>query len=236
LSESELKTKFDDPLTIILEPYSGPIVHYSFSGNVNDESGNDYNGTAYNITYTSDAHGNINSSAQFNGDAYIQLPSDFDLKERTISLMFNCNGFFLNPPYNYTVNNIFTIDHPGLVYGDLYFNILYVGADLSLEFVSNVASSDATNAKYVKININQWYHAVISIDKQYIKYYLNGTISGVYANTNPDYHSSSGTNNVLLGTSRTKANNYFQGKIDDLRIYNRALSAGEILSLYNEMK
>jgi hypothetical protein len=225
------------PLVVELDelqmPVEGLVAYYPFNGNANDESGNGYNGVGTNVVYANDVHGNINSSALFNGAAYIQLPSDFDLKERTISLMFKCDRFYNSTPYDYDVNNIFTSDHPGLIYGDHYFSIVNVSGQLTLQYASNVASWDITNFYSVNITTNQWYQASIAVSSQYIKYYFNGALVCTYNNTNPNYHSSSGINTVLLGTSRTAASRFLIGNIDEVRIYNRALTDSEIQLIYN---
>jgi hypothetical protein len=65
-----------------------------------------------------------------------------------------------------------------------------------------------------------------------MKLYVNGALSGqvdisafsATSLTNPD--------NVRLG--RDQGSNYFNGVLDDLRLYNSALSAAEIQNLYNE--
>jgi hypothetical protein len=78
-----------------------------------------------------------------------------------------------------------------------------------------------------------WYHVAVSVDRAgSMKLYVNGALSGqvdisafsATSLTNPD--------NVRLG--RDQGSNYFNGVLDDLRLYNSALSAAEIQNLYNE--
>jgi hypothetical protein len=108
-----------------------------------------------------------------------------------------------------------------------------VSGQLTLQYASNVASWDITNFYSVNITTNQWYQASIAVSSQYIKYYFNGALVCTYNNTNPNYHSSSGINTVLLGTSRTAASRFLIGNIDEVRIYNRALTDSEIQLIYN---
>lgn len=82
---------------------------------------------------------------------------------------------------------------------------------------------------------NTWYHVVGVYDTsvgangtEYI--YVNGMQDGSRACTaNPN-----GTNNTQLsiGSRQSLATQYYNGRIDDVRIYNRALSAGEVAALY----
>ncbi|WP_462248891.1 hypothetical protein, partial [Ferruginibacter sp.] len=52
----------------------GLIAYYPFSGNANDESGNDINGKITKAVLTNDRNGEQNAAYYFNGSSYIQLP------------------------------------------------------------------------------------------------------------------------------------------------------------------
>jgi prepilin-type N-terminal cleavage/methylation domain-containing protein len=67
-----------------------------------------------------------------------------------------------------------------------------------------------------------------------VTYYINGQPIGSYSNTS-DYISSSGQS-LYIGDADTYFANKFNGVIDEVRIYNRVLSAQEILSQYNDLK
>ena len=71
-----------------------------------------------------------------------------------------------------------------------------------------------------------WYHVVGTYDRQHVKIYVNGKLRGSAART--EAIQSTGTNTVVGFWN----NEYFQGFIDEVRIYNRALSAEEIKNLY----
>lgn len=64
--------------------------------------------------------------------------------------------------------------------------------------------------------------------------YLDGAL---YANSTTvvDAWHYNGTGDVNIGRRSDNAN-YFTGQIDDVRVYNRALSAAEVLTLYNQGK
>ena len=74
---------------------------------------------------------------------------------------------------------------------------------------------------------NQWYQ---------FTYVKNGSL---YINTN-EYSSSSGSENVYgvldIGRTRTDINNFLNGKVAIVRVYNRALTAAEILQNYNALR
>ena len=74
---------------------------------------------------------------------------------------------------------------------------------------------------------NVWYHVVGTYDGAYARIYVNGVLQST---------SSSGTSTGYSGgiyIARPQgSNNYWNGSIDDVRIYNRALSASDVAMLY----
>jgi len=78
------------------------------------------------------------------------------------------------------------------------------------------------------LNANQWYHVVGTYDGNNTRFYLNGV-----EDATPASGSGNMTNNSAnLEIGRRDDGYYFPGKIDDVRIYNRALSGDEIKRLY----
>jgi hypothetical protein len=97
--------------------------------------------------------------------------------------------------------------------------------------VHEFATSGAAATTVRQIPLGQPAHIAMTFDGATIRLYVNGTLdasapfnfSGVYYGTEP----------VLIGASNL-ANGftwYYQGTIDDLRVWNRALSAAEVSSL-----
>ncbi|MBL8027669.1 MAG: immunoglobulin domain-containing protein, partial [Fibrobacteres bacterium] len=58
---------------LTVNPVSGLVAYYPFTGNANDVSGNGYNGTVSGATLSSDRFGNSNSAYKFNGSNYIDI-------------------------------------------------------------------------------------------------------------------------------------------------------------------
>jgi len=67
-----------------------------------------------------------------------------------------------------------------------------------------------------------WHHVVGTYNRQHVKIYVNGKLKGSSARNGA---MSLTGNNTVIGFW---INNYFQGLIDEVRIYNRALSAEEV--------
>lgn len=76
------------------------------------------------------------------------------------------------------------------------------------------------------LSANVWHHLAVTSSGGVSKIYLNGTQTG--PSGNGDSKTTTG-----LGLAYGNGDNYFAGSIDDLRIYNRSLSAAEVQSLYN---
>jgi type II secretory pathway pseudopilin PulG len=89
---------------------------------------------------------------------------------------------------------------------------------------------DATDSIYIDPFETQWNFYVYTYDSPSYEVYKNGTLidSGTY-NTNGE---------IIFGTNAyISANNWeFPGWVDDVRIYNRTLSAAEIQAIYNATK
>lgn len=74
-----------------------------------------------------------------------------------------------------------------------------------------------------------WYHVVMVYNQTDVRYYIDGILSG-------SPHSKTGalsstSYDIYLGREYT--GDYFEGKIDEIRIYNRALNTDEIEFLYS---
>ena len=81
--------------------------------------------------------------------------------------------------------------------------------------------------------MNVWYHAVLIKKNQRYEYYLNGRLIGSGAIEN--YISSvRGFPVAQIGTIRTRETGFFDGAVNNLRIYSRALSEDEVKALAEE--
>lgn len=81
-------------------------------------------------------------------------------------------------------------------------------------------------------SLNTWYNVVYARQGTTLRFYINGVLVNSYTNTN-NIPLASGYTNTKIGMD-TYTDNYFNfnGKITDVRIYNRAISSTEAKSLY----
>jgi hypothetical protein len=76
--------------------------------------------------------------------------------------------------------------------------------------------------------VNTWTHLAVTYDGAAVRLYRNGVLKSSAAVT--------GGPTVTAGTLQLGASQYgerFKGKIDEARVYNRALSAAEVTALFN---
>ncbi len=193
---------------------SALVAYYPFNGNANDESGHGYNGTVYGASLTIDRFGNPNSAYSFDGV-----------------------GDYVNT--NFTPNRIFTVsiwyykntnqnNNAGLIStysgGFNYSGVYYAMNEWTDWIRCDGNSLDAFNSSALS-----WKHIVIVSDGARVKVYENAYKRLDFGGT------TNHSNRLVIGDSRYNGR-YFKGKIDDIRVYNRALSETEVEVLYQEFK
>ena len=82
----------------------------------------------------------------------------------------------------------------------------------------------------VTTEANRWYMATLTFDGSTQRLYVNGAYTTSSSGVANDVNSNAFTSGGVWGTAQTY---FYQGAIDEARVYNRALSAGEVQSLYN---
>ena len=219
------------------------MAYYRFNGNANDASGNGNNGAIHGVTLTSDRNGNSNSAYSFDGvNDFIEVAHSDSLditSEISISLwtkMDNAGG-------SLSLNQYFISKGTGGWYTEdnTYNFYLANGADdwlvLTLCPEGGSGSDDSSNTYSPEIDLSnlsssEWYHFVATWDGSVIQLYKNG-IHIEESDTDFSGIINSMVANLNIGVLGD-GTRYFSGMMDDIRIYNRALSASEVQGLYNE--
>ena len=223
---------YDRALSIeeILELYnegeSGLVAYYPFFGNANDESGNGNNGTVYGATLTSDRFGNSNSAYDFDGDNDQIVTPISGIVTNSISL---CAWYKVR---TYTTGASIissrSTDDGGYKYSGLDISNNPIGSSVlifSKSYGSNVYTTDE------RFRNNEWHFAVGTYDGEMIRLYGDGQFLAETAATGVVDMSG----NYIIGFDNNSAQNrFFDGIIDEVRIYDRALDELEILGLYHE--
>lgn len=203
------------------------IAHYPFNGNANDESGNNNDGTVDGATLTTDRFGNTNKAYSFNGiDNNIVIANNLLSSQPTdysISVWVNAN----------TTNDGSIITDRSSTSWDYKYFI----ATNPLRLSTSANTNTCVNSTFFNgriLNINQWYHLVVNtnITANTISSYIDGVLVDVH---NGICWPNQNTPTMIgAGINPAYTHLYFDGKIDDIRIYNRVLSQSEIETLFNE--
>ena len=187
--------------------------------------GND--GIVYGAVWTNGKFGNALS---FDGiDDYVEVPDDDSLDLSTMTLEA---WIFLETPVGKT-NQSRIIEHKekvGKAYGLELFAKDYFGCSgdqLTMHTTLNFSIRNAISPTH--INTYQWYHVVGTYDGEYQKLYINGVLDKTVENITGITANISGP--VLFGTG-AKQKHFFDGVIDEVRVYNHALSADVIYQHY----
>jgi hypothetical protein len=198
---------------------------YPLDGNASDVSGNSYHGTPVNGPVPStDRFGNTNAAYSFDGsNDYVLLPDDFDYPQRTVMFWFYANVI------GSTISGVYEQDHAGIQYSQTELGVREVGG---VDKFSFCVGWPANNHVLVNVTEGAWHHVAVVVGASDIKYYLDCNLVGtVFDMTNG--HSNSGVAQATIGALNTLGYN-LNGKVDDLRIYDCALTAAEVLGLCGE--
>ena len=221
---------FGHPLTVAHAQSDGLVAYYPFDGGAMDVSGNNNYGVAFGATLTVDRFGRSDSAYSFDGvDDYIIVP-DSDTLDLTTSATFAV-CVYVDPDINYQVPggdsggpHLFT---KGAVSGEWYASYAFYLDPSRSNFEVTTNSGFVTGAWMPGVQRGEWVHLAVVYQNGQAMFYKSGAdAAGPYTLTNPMRVS----DQPLLIGHRYLADNTgrFKGKLDNLRIYNRALSSDEI--------
>lgn len=200
---------------------NGLIREWLFSGNANDTSGNGDNGTVTGAVLTTDRHSVANSAYLFTGSPNTIIFSQSTMPvPMSISLWVNFTSYarafvFANRGVS-TVNFQFFLDNDNHFYFYLMTDgLVSKGYDLGL------------------ISLATWHNFIITMEgttggKLIIKHNNTVIIDFTF-----DYNVNSSNANMAM-SNITPFGLYFDGKLDDVRIYDRIITNTEATALYNE--
>jgi|GEM_PF-1669553 len=208
-------------------PTNGLVGYWPCTGNANDSSGNGNNGVVTNATLTADRFGNANAAYNFNGTANItaSLSTPVTGDWSVSGWYYKTGGTNYNAEYFLSFGT--TPNGNGLGFGGAnnmcepgYFS-LYDGAGSGPCFTADNLSGAGCNVVY-----GQWQHMVMVKAGTNYAIYCNGTLQA--ANTMLAMPISQ----IVMGLRADNQFN-FNGYIDDIGVWNRALDTNEITGLYN---
>lgn len=199
------------------------VSYWRMEGNSNDSKGSN-NGTDTNITYSL-ANGKYTQGAGFNGSTSKIVIGNIAALKPTEAITV---ATWIKPSSYSDYQAILTVDgtdswDTGKGYGLVHTTGTAVGF-----WVNHFTN----NAVYANISSGDWHHVVGTYDKQNVKLYVDGILAG------SDPYTSSisyGSESINIGHGSGSAAFPWNGAIDDVAIFSRALTAAEILTLYNPL-
>jgi len=207
-----------------IELANGLVAYYPFNGNASDESGNENHGIVYGATLVNNRFDSSESAYYFSGEndrIDIESSHYFDFGSRDFSI----SGWFKTTYEHDDPNGASLLDkypQKGAPW------TIRLQDDGKLRFLC-----DKSIYSQLVVNDGRWHHFVAMRSGSTIQLYLDNELQGTATSTG------SATNSRPLcfgcvhwpngGVAR-----FFEGTLDDIRIYNRALHEIEITVLYKE--
>lgn len=215
-------------------PLDCNVTNYAATGSALD-------GTPVNVTCTSDRFGNANSAYDFSGatNSYIQLPNDDRIKAST---GVGINKISFSAWVRFDVNNAgqyiaFAQNNCSAWFEGYALATSYNGSNMRLAIVKATGPSPGCGTQHVitgntNLNINTWYHVGFYAGTDSIKLFLNGNPEGTPIVSTTAFNFAN-TNVYLGGTNSGIYNAPLNGRMDEVRIYNRKLYNSEFMTLKN---
>lgn len=206
---------------------SGLVGYWPFCGNANDESGNGNNGTVNGANLTTDRFDDIGSSYYFEGNQTISISHNEALNlSSNFSLSLWYNPTIVNEPeVDLLIKGI--NDYTGRPYYLRHHGDSNESQGLAFRHATGVfPEAPSIEVSSVLPSLNEWHHIAISINDSLTSLYVDGILKDTSLFT--------GLTGIQNNEALSIGGGYYQynGKLDDIGIWNRALSSYEVQQLY----
>lgn len=183
------------------------VLYYPFNGNANDESGNLYHGTIEGAVLTTDRFGTAASAFSFDGVSDIAINSGTGV-QLTDDFTYN---LWVNP-------SAYTIGGSYLIFDNAANYVDYILAETGELYTDNYLFDGVVTTGVIPID--SWTMVTLTRTGSTFDIYINGAL---------DISGSTATTGSVFPTEIGPS---FFGAIDDVRIYDRGLSASEVSNLF----
>ena len=203
----------------------GMLAWWPFNGDANDQSGNGVNGTVSGATLTTGVTGQANTAYQLGESAqYISIGTPASFSTLPSALTYS---LWLARTSTNAAQWPFIM---GSANTHVDFGIRTSGYGANPYFEWGTSPYDGSGWLGAGVpasltNMNEWHHMVVTFDGSVLRTYWDGT----YRTSTSGATLRPVMANFMFGASSSG----WIGKIDDARVYNRALSAAEVTTMYN---
>jgi hypothetical protein len=214
--------------SLVAQTTVGMLAHFKLDGSITNLGSANVTGTAIGTSYTANNAGapnkaiqfpgNVNSLIDFVDNGNLDFPSGTNF---TISFSFYFNGTttcgLLDNCLNYGGWGVWFWSQVSGVW------------NIQFNYKNNSVGSSAATA----FALNQWHHVAAVRNNGTISVYIDGVfrLSAAEGTTAPSYPINMIAGAMAFGSYNPPRYNPLNGKMDEIRIYNRALSAAEIAGL-----
>ena len=224
--EDEKVVPVTSPPPMIEAPTAGQVAYFSFSGNFRDTV-NQHEAIAFGAGFTDDISGDTTSAAYFDGASYLVIPNSPQLN-------FGTGDFSISLWLKTSDTSQQMILQKGRINGpkdpQYWVRLNDAHGDLTFLTGDGMPPSALCTNNGVVANDYAWHHLVAMRQGEKLQVYLDtimiSEIEGYVRNVDNNQTLKIGTQNFY------GKRNFFTGSIDELRIYNRALSTEEIKTLH----
>ncbi len=217
-------------IALTAQTTAGLVAHYRFDGQLTDATGNTANAGAVtgNPYFTCGAE---NDAIAFDGqdDEVVILGGpvndEFDIEDVTVS-------FYFKPRGGQGTQFLLSKRSPSCFGGNEFF-IIYTPGSRTISAVFFETSERRTIATHQITNTACWQHLTVVRQGGRVRLYLNGELIDVFSTIERIDVNNDG--DLIIGDSdcRNATEFPFNGLIDELRVYNRALDEREVRELYD---
>ena len=202
----------------------GLIAYYPFDGNANAKIGT-LNGTVSGATLTTGRNNDDDTAYSFDGvDDYIEFGAGMLSGDGEFSILI-----WINTSSSTTQKRILSQRNGGFQ-GIYKLDLLTNG---KIKFLTYSTTNEWIVTSSSALNDGNWHHLALVQKDNGGQMYLNGSLDQT-DNSSGKVNLTSTIKTYLGKEGRNNSSDwYYSGKVDDLKIYNRALSASEIQTLFN---
>ncbi|MDN5287816.1 MAG: Concanavalin A-like lectin/glucanase superfamily protein [Mucilaginibacter sp.] len=210
---------------------SGLIAYWSMDNTAYDLSGNGHNGTVNNVTVTADRFGNPRGAFHFDGStSYISVPDQAAL--RLGNTDFTLNAWVKADAYNSGLA-ILTKRFSGINNGYVW-TITGGSPNGVVSYGPGGGNTNAFGTTVIGLNTWAMVTSIYNLASQQLSIYVNGVLDRTVGGISPA--NASVTAALYIGRDNpnvASSGYFFQGSLDEIRLYNRAINGTELQQLYN---
>jgi len=205
----------------------GLVAYYPFNGNANDVSGNGNNGTVFEAALSADRFGLASSAYVFDGvNDQIVISHSASISPTTQVTVSGWIRPLANEDNKHVVSKGSHVN-----YFSRSYSLQGPWSDGKWRAALSTGTGEVVVASSAAAVLGQWSHVLMSYDGATVNLYIDGQLSATQAAAGQITQT---TEELFLGSHKFYAPSdyWFNGGLDDVRIYNRALSATEVTQLY----